>query len=280
MSVIGDFAFRVLGTIIPRLPLSLTRRLMGAACVGLAGAPTGWRSRITRNLCYIYPDMDLANRKTILASVPRNIGYTFAELFSGRRFVDLVCREPLMGPGVSAFNQCHRERLPAFLVTAHIGNYDALRAALVARGYDLGGLYRPMNNRVFNEVYLRAISTFGPTLFSKDKRGLAKMLRHLRRGGMVGVVNDQQSQTGTLMQFCGKPAKTSLSFAELSIKHNIPFFPCFGIRRPDGGFDLIVEAEIPRTTPVEMMAIFNSLLEAMIAKNPDQWLWTHQRWKA
>ena len=55
--------------------------------------------------------------------------------------------------------------------------------------------------------------------------------------------------------------------------------PTYGIRRPDGGFDLRVEAPIPHSTPEAMTQALNDSLEAQVRAHMDQWLWTHRRWK-
>ena len=274
------FASGVAGWLMPLVPLKASRAVIGCIAATVAGRPTGWSERVRHNLELVYENRTEAELEAIITGVPKSIGYSFAELFSGKRFVDLVRNEPLVGAGAHELMRLHAENKSAFLVTGHIGNYDAIRGALVARGYRLGGLYRPMNDKAFNASYVRAISRLGPLLFPKGKVGLAHMMRHLKQGGMVGVVNDQFAQNGVNVSFLGRPAKTALSIAEIAIRNSIPFFPCYGIRRADGGFDLIIEAPIVASNALEMMEAFHKSLERMIEQYPEQWLWSHRRWKA
>mgnify|MGYP006203931201 CR=1 FL=1 len=115
--------------------------------------------------------------------MPRSLGQTLIELYSGPEFVARVAREPLQGAGVAALEEAHRAGRPVLLVTGHIGNYDAIRGGLIARGYRVGGLYRPMDNRFFNDHYVAAISRIGTPLFPRGRKGLADMIRFLRGGG-------------------------------------------------------------------------------------------------
>jgi KDO2-lipid IV(A) lauroyltransferase len=262
-----------------RLPFE-ARRKLGAFLMTRVVAPLGgYRARIRENLALTRPDLTEDQIRQMELAVPRSIGLTLAELYSGPDFVARVAREPLQGAGVAALEEAHRTNRPVLLVTGHLGNYDAIRGGLIARGYRVGGLYRPMDNAFFNEHYVAAISRIGTPLFPRGRRGLADMLRFLKGGGMVGVVLDQAMGDGAMLRFFGQPALTSLSPAEMALRYDALILPTYGIRRPDGGFDMIVEAPIPHSTAEQMTQALNDSLEAQVRAHMDQWLWTHRRWK-
>ncbi len=262
-----------------RLPFEARRRVAAALLAHVVAPLAGWRARIRDNLALVRPDLSTADRARLEREVPRSIGRTLAELYSGPDFVARVAREPLQGPGVPALEQAFRSRRPVLLVTGHLGNYDAIRGGLIARGYPVGGLYRPMDNAFFNEHYVAAISRIGTPLFPRGRKGLAEMIRFLKGGGMVGVVLDQSMGDGAMLSFFGQPALTSLSPAEMALRYDALVLPTYGLRRPDGGFDLRIEAPIPHGTPEEMTQTLNDSLEAQVRAHMDQWLWTHRRWK-
>lgn len=262
-----------------RLPFDARRRVAAALLTHVVAPLAGWRRRIRDNLALVRPDLPAATRARLEREVPRSIGRTLAELYSGPDFVARVAREPLQGPGVPALEEAFRSRRPVLLVTGHLGNYDAIRGGLIARGYPVGGLYRPMDNAFFNEHYVAAISRIGTPLFPRGRKGLAEMIRFLKSGGMVGVVLDQSMGDGALLSFFGQPALTSLSPAEMALRYDALVLPTYGLRRPDGGFDLRIEAPIPHGTPEEMTQTLNDSLEAQVRAHMDQWLWTHRRWK-
>jgi KDO2-lipid IV(A) lauroyltransferase len=262
-----------------RLPFD-ARRKLGAFLMTRVVAPLGgYRARIRENLALIRPDLTSAEIRQMELAVPRSIGRTLAELYSGPDLIARVAREPLQGAGVAALEQAHGTGRPVLLVTGHLGNYDAIRGGLIARGYRVGGLYRPMDNAFFNEHYVAAISRIGTPLFPRGRKGLADMLRFLKSGGMVGVVLDQAMGDGAMLRFFGQPALTSLSPAEMALRYDALILPTYGIRRPDGGFNMIVEAPIPHTTAEQMTQALNDSLEVQVRAHMDQWLWTHRRWK-
>lgn len=264
-----------------RLPYAQRVPLCGWIMAQIIAPLAGYRKRVRENLAMILPDMPPDEVHRLTRAVPNNVGRTVIELYSGPEFTARVRRTPPHGPGLKALEQAHRQGRPVILVTGHFGNYDASRAALIARGYRVGGLYRPMSNDYFNEHYVRAISSIGTPLFPRGKRGLADMVRHLRSGGMLGMVIDQHMQQGARLQFFGHQALTALSAAELALKYDAILIPTYAIRQPNGlDFDIIVEAPIAPGTPEAMTQALNDSLETLVRSHMDQWFWIHRRWKA
>ena len=212
--------------------------------------------------------------------VPDNFGRSMIEIYSGEDFRDRVRDIAFSGAGVAALAEAKANGQPVMLVTGHFGNYDAPRAALVANGYPVSGLFRPARNAYFNDHYSAAIAALGEPMFSTDRRDLPKMIRFIRGGGMQGIVIDLNSFGGERLDFMGKPALTAVSAAELALKYNALVVPIYGIRQPDGlSFDIRVEAPIPHSDPVTMTQALNDSLSALVRNYPDQWFWIHRRWK-
>jgi KDO2-lipid IV(A) lauroyltransferase len=240
----------------------------------------GYRRRVRQNLKLVLPDLPADEVARISRAVPDNVGRTVIEIYSGPEFIARTASQPLTGGGVAALEEAHRSKRPVILVTGHFGNYDASRAALIARGYRVGALYMPMANPYFNEHYVKAISGIGTPLFPRGRAGLSAMVRHLRTGGMLGMLVDQHRSHGETLTFFDRPALTALSAAELALKYDALLIPTYAVRRPDGlSFDIIVEAPIPAGSPEAMTQALNDSLEVLVRKHLDQWFWIHRRWK-
>ncbi len=277
---ITDLAFRAMIGAALVLPYRWRVPLAGWLVAHVLAPVAGFRRRIRDNLALAMPDLPESDVRRLTRSVPDNLGRTIAEIYSGRAFIDRVRDVPLTGPGAAALEAARAAGRPVILVTGHFGNYDAARAALIARGYPLGGLYRPMKNPAFNAHYVRAIETIGKPLFPRGKKGLSEMVRHLRAGGMLGIVMDQHMGRGEVLSFFGVPAMTATSAADLALKYGAELIPIYAIRQPDGlDFELRVEAPIPPGEPRAMTQALNDSLEALVRDHMDQWLWIHRRWK-
>lgn len=279
-SYIEDRLIRGLFWALLRLPYRWRVPFAGWAVSRIVAPLAGYRRRIRTNLAHILPDLAPAEVERIVRAVPDNVGRTLIEIYSGPEFIARAVSHPLTGPGVAALDAAHKAGRPVILVTGHFGNYDASRAALIARGYRVGALYNPMKNRYFNAHYVRAISRIGTPLFPRGKKGLADMVRHLRSGGMLGLLVDQSMSHGAPLRFFGKTALTALSAAELALKYDALVIPTYAVRQADGlSFEITVEAPIAEDTPAVMTQALNDSLETIVRHNLDQWFWIHRRWK-
>jgi KDO2-lipid IV(A) lauroyltransferase len=263
-----------------RLPYRWRVPICGWVLAHVIAPVAGYRRRVEQNLALVLPDLPAEEVRRIARAVPDNVGRTVIEIYSGPEFIAHAIAQPLTGGGVAALEEAHRQKRPVILVTGHFGNYDASRAALIARGYRVGALYMPMANRYFNEHYVKAISGIGTPLFPRGRAGLADMVRHLRSGGMLGMLVDQHMGHGEELTFFDRPAMTALSAADLALKYGALLVPTYAVRREDGlSFDIIVEPPIPEGTPEDMTQALNDSLEALVRQHLDQWFWIHRRWK-
>ena len=247
---------------------------------GPAALKTRWKEIVGETLAGSLTDPPASEVKRLARAVPNNAGRTIIEMYSGDELIERAMKHPLSGPGLAELDAAIAAKRPIIVVSGHIGNHDAGRAALIKRGYPFGGLYRPMKNPYFNAHYVAAISKLGTPLFPRDKRGMAAMIRFLRAGGMLGLLIDQHMGHGARLSFFGHDAMTALSAAEMAIKYDALLIPIYAIRLENGlDFQIVVESPIPRGTPEAMTQALNDSLEALVRQHLDQWLWIHRRWK-
>ncbi len=274
-------ALRALIAVLLRLPYRWRVPLCGWVMARIIAPFAGYSARVRENLALVIPDLPEAEVQRLMRVVPNNVGRTLIEIYSGPAFVARCTAGQITGPGLAALDAAHAAGRPVILVTGHFGNYDASRAALIARGFRVGALYMPMRDAAFNAHYVRAISGIGTPVFPRGRAGLGDMVRFLRGGGMLGLLIDQHMRHGAPLRFFGHEARTALSAADLALKYDALVVPTYGIRRPDGlTFDVVVEAPIPHGTPEAMTQALNDSLEALVRQHLDQWFWIHRRWKA
>ena len=253
----------------------------GLAMRALARAMPRLRARVTENLARVFPEMEARRRTEVSRAMFDNFGRTFAENFSPAEFMARMARLRPEGPGLAALEAARAEGRPAILVSGHFGNHQAARACLNGHGFAIGGVYRPMNNRPFNDRYVRTIEAIGRPAFPRGRRGTAGLIRHLRAGGFVGMLIDQHALEGDLLDFLGHPARTVLSAAELALKYDAPLVPVYGRRLADGlDFQITVEAAVEPADAVSMTQAINDSLAAQVRACPEQYYWLHRRWKA
>ncbi|KAB6717944.1 MULTISPECIES: lauroyl acyltransferase [Roseobacteraceae] len=262
------------------LPYQTRVRMMGWVMAHVVAPLAGYNRRVRENLAHVMPELPESEVKRLTRAVADNAGRTLIEIYSGVDFIDRMKDVTFEGPGVEIIEQARIARRPVILLTGHFGNYDVPRAALIAKGYDIGSLYNPMKNKFYNAHYVKAIGTIGQPLFPRGRKGYAKLLAHLKSGGMIGFLVDVYVHAGPILTFFGKPARTALSAAELALKYDALLVPIYGIRQPDGlTFRVQVEAPVPHGDPEMMTQALNDSLEAVTRQHMEQWFWIHRRWK-
>ena len=277
---ISDLVLRGLIALALALPYRWRVPLLGWLMAWVIGPLAGYRRRALANLAYIYPNMGGAARRRLANRVLNNAGRTIIENYSGPDFARQLADAPIIGPGLTALAEARATGRPVVFVTAHFGNYEAPRHVLLAQGYSIGGLYRPMSNRYFNRHYVRTMERVSGPIFDKSPRGTIGFARFLKKGGMGTILFDIYYRAGPALAFLGQPAPTATSAAELSLRFNALLLPYFGIRTKDGlNFQIEIGAPIAHSDPLQMTTDITKCLEDQIAARPEQWFWVHNRWK-
>ncbi len=259
------------------LPYRARIRFGGWAMAHLIAPVAGWRRRVRDNLALVWPDLPAAEGRRLVAEVCDNVGRTLAELYSPQEFKAQVKDSPIRGDGLETILQARARGQGVILVSGHFGNHDIARAVLAGRGLDVGAFYKPQRNPFFERHFRQTIGAISEPVFPRGRKGLADLVRHLRAGGMLGILIDQHQNSGARLRFLGKPARTATSAAELALKYDCLLVPVYGVRQPDGlSFELLVEAPIAPGTPEAMTQAINDSLEAQVRAHPGQWFWVHR----
>lgn len=262
------------------LPYETRVRVIGWLAQTVLAPLSGWNKRVYANLDLVVSDMPMAEKRRIAARVANNVGRTLIEIYSGGAFLDRIRNAPQSGPGIQAIQDAKAKDRPIVLLTAHIGNYDAVRGSFALAGHKMAALYKPMRNTGFNNHYVEAIEQIASPVYPTTSRGIASLISHLKKGGTIGIVGDIGSTNAPLLSFFGQPAHTPVSAAEWAVKYDALLVPIYGLRQPDGlTFKIIADAPIPHGDPEEMMQAYNDSVEAITRAHMDQWFWIHKRWK-
>lgn len=253
---------------------------MGRITAWLVAPLAGYTARVRENLALVLPDLPRDEVKRLSRAVPDNAGRGMIEMYSTGEFTDHARHAPVGGPGLAEVQAARAAGRPVIFVTGHFGSFNAARVAVVELGIEMGGFYRPLKNRYFNRHYAKAMGAFSQPMFAQSKRGMVEMIKHLKGGGVVAILNDLNAHDGVPLTFFGRPALTSLVTAEMALRFDALLVPVWGIRRENGmDFDVTMEAPIAHSDAVTMTQDFNDRLERVVRQHMDQWFWIHRRWK-
>lgn len=235
------------------------------------------RRRVDDNLKLIYPEMTPDWRAEIRAETFRNIGQSMMEHIHMEDFADRIGFLNISGDGVTELDA---ER-GAILVSGHFGQWEGIRIAWRhLTGQDCAFFFRPHNNGFYDRAWQGYLRRAGEPVIPKGGDGKAAMQAHLSRRGAMLMVIDQRIRKAEPLDFMGHPARTATTAADLALHYDLPLIPAYAIRRDTLlEYDVVFEDPIPQGDPVAMTQALNDSLAARIRANPEQYLWTHRRWR-
>ncbi len=175
---------------------------------------------------------------------------------------------------------------PALCLMAHLGNWEACSAVMQAAGVRGAVVVKRIKNEAIQQHITETRRKQGLEVVDRTD-AFRPVLRLLRDGVRVAIVLDQNTtrSQGVFVDFFGRPACTSAGLAVLSAVAAAPVLPMFCIRRADGGFDAHVLPPLDPPASRKPEAIreatqrYTGIIEAMIRKHPEQWIWLHRRWR-
>lgn len=245
----------------------------------------GLRRRVAQeNLALAFPEWSAAERERVLREHYRELGRVFAEY----SHLDRLARAPLgevfvERSGVEALEALRGRGV--ILMSGHYSNFE-LMGAMLARLNPVDFLVKPLSNAGVERLIAgrRAAAGVGCISTSDGTRGVYQALA---AGRWVAILADQDAgRRGMFVPFFGRPASTAVGPARLSIKTRAPIVMGFAVRRPDGRFDLKVDAPLERVEPeapgalLRLTAHHVAILEAQVRERPESWFWLHRRWKS
>jgi KDO2-lipid IV(A) lauroyltransferase len=239
------------------------------------------------NLAHAYPALPIRARMRLARHASQHLGMTLIELAHMLTHPLDATLDRLRFDGIEHLDAVMGTHGRALLLTAHLGNWEILAASHRLTKYPLSIVVRPLDAPWLDALAERLRRSTGVELI--DKRGaLRPVLDALRRGRMIGILMDQNAsrREGVFVDFFGRLASTSRSIALLALRTRTPVVPTFIRRDTDGCHTVIFypALDVPDSNGsdaavVELTARCTAAIERAIREAPEQWLWSHDRWR-
>ena len=180
-------------------------------------------------------------------------------------------------------DQIKKVNKKAVFISGHFNNFELMAMQIEKAGIDLAAIYRPLNNIFLNKVMVRIRKNYiCKKQIKKGRAGTREIIKNLKKGSSIAIMIDQRVSQGTKINFFGNMATTTTIPAQLIKKYDCELVPIYIERYNNYYFKMYISKpiQIDKDKSAEEITLFlNSILEKMILKNPDQWIWSHNRWK-
>jgi len=273
---------------VARLPWPLLRGLADGIAA-LSVAANAREARVARrNLELIRPELDARARDALMRSIVRTTARQAFETLhlwtrpASRNLADIVEIH-----GEALFDAALRDDRGLIVAAPHMGNWELLNQWLAMKT-PLAILYRPPESAI-GEAFLRRVrANAGGDVeqIRAEAAGVRSLLKRLQKGGVVGILPDQQPKAGEgeFAPFFGKPALTMTLLGRLAEHSRAQVLFCWCERLPNTSppqFALHVEAApagVADPDPQRAVAALNAGVEAIARRDFTQYQWTYKRY--
>ena len=258
-----------------------TSRKIFAFLFSVVGPKFKSKKIIKNNLNIFSNRISNLEEKKIIDNMWKNYGMTFIEYIFLNSFRKNNSHIKIKNEKIllSIIN----DKKPVIFVSGHFANFELMSMEITKKNIPLATIYRPLNNFFLNPFmeYLRKKYVCSNQI-KKGINGVRESIRYLKNKYCIALMIDQRVSEGATINFFGKPALTTTLPAQLSIKFNIDIVPVYIERDINNNFIIDFKDRInPNnfSNKISLTEKLNKILEEMIIKNPNQWIWTHNRWK-
>lgn len=245
------------------------------------------RKLVIENIQRAFPEMSASKAAKLGRKSLFNLGTNFVEYcflpFMNKRNVSRVAQ--LLNP--EHLDHALDKGKGVLMLTLHLGHGDVAVGALSLYGYPMVLVSKFFKLKWLNDLWFGMREKLG-TEFIPPRNSSFQLLKKLKANQVVTIPLDQFTgpPIGVKTRFFGVETGTAAGLALMALRSGALVVPAYTYRTSSGlhqiqlmpAIDMspFTSAEDPSLAATEH---FNRILEEIVRKHPDQWMWIHRRWK-
>jgi KDO2-lipid IV(A) lauroyltransferase len=238
---------------------------------------------IKLNISKAFPKLNSKEIKNISNGMWGNYGRILAEYIFIKEFRRSKLKGNIEIKGQKILDKIKTSNEPVIFISGHFSNFELMAMHIDKTGIDLAVIYRPLNNKFLNIVMENIRKKYiCKNQIKKGISGTKKLLSFFKKRTSIALMIDQRVSQGIKTKFFNREAFTTTIPAQFVKKFKCKVVPVYIERIQGINFKITVHDPIEYSNKKSIEAItldLNCLLEKMILKNPEQWIWSHNRWK-
>ena len=241
------------------------------------------KSLIRSNILKALPDFKLNQIEKISKKMWNNYGRILAEYVFIKDFRSTKFQNNIEIKGQEILDNLKNNKEPVIFVSGHFNNFELMAMQIEKSGINLAVIYRPLNNKFLNFIMERIRKKYiCKNQIKKGISGTKQLLSFFKKKTSIALMIDQRVSQGIKSNFFKNEALTTTIPAQFVKKFKCKIVPIYIERVKDINFKLTIHDPLVYSNDESIESItldLNHLLEKLILKNPDQWIWSHNRWK-
>ena len=235
------------------------------------------------NIQNCLPNLSQKQIDILIKTMWENYGRIFSEYMFIEKFRSKKLEKYLNISGVETLEKIKKNGKPVVFISGHFNNFELMAMQLELNGIKLSAVYRPLNNFFLNRTMEDLRKNFiCKNQIKKGLGGVREIIKAFSQNTSVAMMIDQRVTEGEKSILFNKDTFTTTIPAQLVKKYNCPVVPIYIKRRNNIYFDITIEDPIyfNKLDDIKNITLkLNKWLENKILLCPDQWIWTHNKWK-
>jgi len=240
------------------------------------------------NLRLAFPEWSEGQRRVVLKGMARNLGWMAAEFARLPRYTRENIESLVVLDGHENFLAGKSRGKGVIYLTGHIGAWELSSYAHALYGFPLHYMARPLDNAPLDGLVNEYRGRSGNRAIYKNEAA-RMMLKVLKEAGTIGILADQNTMPGegVFVDFFGTLACTTTGIARVALHTDAAVVPGYAYwdknlrkyrLRFEPPVELVRSGDVERDVR-ENTQRFTKVIEEIIRKHPEQWVWIHARWK-
>ncbi len=280
-----NFLFKII-LLFSRLPLQVLY-LFSDVIFFLMYHLVGYRKKVvTENLKKSFPEKSVVEISTIRKSFYRNFSDYILETFKSFTISSNELRVRVQHINQDVFKDAKAENKNVILLAGHIFNWEWFNAlATIIPQENCFPVYRKVQNSFWEEKIKGIRNSFGNQAL-EAKEVIRHIFRNRNDGNSVYMfIADQTPHVSEVtygLNFLNQKTPAFVGYDKLSTRMDLAFVFCEMKKVKRGYYQINYYRIYPdgeKFVEHEVVRKFHKMLENTINKRPDNYLWSHRRWK-
>lgn len=247
------------------------------------------RKIVLRNMDIVFPEISVQEKKRLARNSFKNLLYSFYEFCLLPSIDEKWIRHHVEFKGLNYLDEARKKGKGVLLLSLHLGHGDMAISMLAHHGYPLSVISKHFKAKWLNEFWFGTRKRFGAHFLDPHGRNSSfDILKILKQKGFIIFVLDQYMGPpyGLETEFFGVKTGTAYGLSLFALKTGAPVVPVWSYRDERGRNVIEAGPEVEMiqgATKDETLLLttqqYNHVLEKLIRKHPEDWLWIHRRWK-
>ena len=265
------------------LPINLVS-LLGGSIFKFIGPLTNTHKIAKTNYLRIFPSAKSEEVKKQVINSWENLGRTFFELLILPKIMNSQ-NNRISVEGMTFLEEIKKNEEQVIFFGIHQSNWEILLPMIDRINFNVGGIYRHINNPYINKLILnqrkKSIASNNSFYTPKGKKSAKDIVDGIKKNFSIILLVDQKDTAGEDVVFFNTMTKTQTGFLKIARKYKMPIIPIQNTRNNLNDFALKFHAPLKpfknNLTDKQAMEVIHKTIEEWIKENPTNWFLQHNR---